>query len=93
MAEAAVEVQAANPTVTEPDAWRHVLCLPCQLTVDLPMPGFTVADVVRLRRSSVINSHWRAGEDVPLRLNGELIARGEFEVVGNHLAVRLTELA
>jgi flagellar motor switch/type III secretory pathway protein FliN len=45
-----------------------------------------------LKPSSVINSHWRVGTDIPLRLNGELIASGEFEVVGNNLAVRLTEL-
>ena len=92
MAEPAVGVQPQNSTVAESDVWAHVLLLPCRLTVDLRMPGFTVADAVRLRRSAVINSRWRVGDDVPLRLNGELIARGEFEVVGNHLAVRLTEL-
>ena len=45
-----------------------------------------------LRRGSVINARWRVGEDIPLRLNGELVACGAFEVVGNHLAVRLTDL-
>jgi flagellar motor switch/type III secretory pathway protein FliN len=92
MAESAVVAEPQNSTVAEPDAWAQVLPLPCRLTVDVPLPGFTVADALRLRQSSVINSHWVVGADVPLRLNGELIARGEFEVVGNHLAVRLTEL-
>jgi flagellar motor switch/type III secretory pathway protein FliN len=91
MAEAAVVAPAEN-SVAHPEAWAQVLPLPCRLTVDVPLPGFTVADAVRLRRGSVINSHWRVGTDIPLRLNGELIARGEFEVVGNHLAVRITEL-
>jgi flagellar motor switch/type III secretory pathway protein FliN len=91
MAETAVVAETQN-AVADPDAWEQVLPLPCRLTVDVPLPGFTVADALRLRRSSVINSHWRVGTDIPLRLNGELIARGEFEVVGNHLAVRITEL-
>lgn len=92
MAESASVALPQNSTVAAPDAWAQVLPLPCLLTVDVPLPGFTVADILRLRRSSVVNSHWRVGTDIPLRLNGELIARGEFEVVGNHLAVRLTEL-
>lgn len=77
----------------ESEAWTHALELPCQFTVDLPLPGFRVGDVLRLQRQSVISSHWQVGTDVPLRVNGELIATGEFEVVSNHLAVRLTELA
>jgi flagellar motor switch/type III secretory pathway protein FliN len=82
-----------NINTSDAEAWTLVLPLPCRLTVEVPLPGFTVGDALRLRPRSVINSHWHVGTDVPLRLNGELIARGEFEVVGNHLAVRLTELA
>jgi flagellar motor switch/type III secretory pathway protein FliN len=92
MAEAAPAVLLENSTAMDPGVWGQVMPLPCRLTVDVPLPGFTVADALRLRTGSVINSHWHVGTDVPLRLNGELIARGEFEVVGNHLAVRLTEL-
>ena len=67
--------------------------LACELTVDVPFPGFRVADVLGMGRHAVLNSRWRVGNDVPLRINGELIAFGEFEVVGDRLAVRLTELA
>jgi flagellar motor switch/type III secretory pathway protein FliN len=81
-----------NSTVADPDAWARVLPLPCRLTVDVPLPGFTVGDALRLQKSSVINSRWAVGADVPLRLNGQLIAHGEFEVVGDQLAIRLTEL-
>jgi flagellar motor switch/type III secretory pathway protein FliN len=91
MAEPASAIVSQNTTV-DPDAWAQVLPLPCRLSVDVPLPGFTVADALQLRRGSVIDSHWQIGTAVPLRLNGELIARGEFEVVGNRLAVRLTEL-
>ena len=53
----------------------------------------TVADLVQLERGRIIATHWTVGQDVPLRINGALIAWSEFEVVQNRLAVRLTELA
>lgn len=78
----------------EEDArWKPVLGLPCELMVDLPLPGFTVADLLKLRPGSVIDAHWRVGHDVPLALNGTLIGWIEFEVVGDNLGVRITELA
>jgi flagellar motor switch/type III secretory pathway protein FliN len=91
--------QGASSAVTsgaeneEDERWRPVLGLPCELTVELALPEFTVADFLKLGRASVIDAHWRLGRDVPLRLNGALIGWVEFEVSGNHLAVRLTELA
>jgi flagellar motor switch/type III secretory pathway protein FliN len=73
--------------------WKPVLGLPCEMIVDLPLPGVKISDLLKLRAGSVINAHWRVGRDVPLQLNGLLIGWSEFEVVGNNLAVRLTELA
>lgn len=85
------EVIAPAPTPT--DKWVHVLGLTCGLSVELPLPGFRVEDLLSLAEQAVIDTHWTVGNDVPLRVNGELLAWCEFEVVENHLAVRLTELA
>jgi len=82
---------ARNDVLAE--RWLRVEPLPCLLTVELPVPGFTVADLVHLHRGRIISTHWTVGQDVPLRVNGELIAWSEFEVVQSRLAVRLTELA
>jgi flagellar motor switch protein FliN len=73
--------------------WRRVEALPCLLTIEIAVPGFTVADLVHLERGRIIATGWTVGQDVPLRVNGELIAWSEFEVVQNRLAIRLTELA
>ncbi|MGD0271502.1 MAG: FliM/FliN family flagellar motor C-terminal domain-containing protein [Candidatus Sulfotelmatobacter sp.] len=73
--------------------WKPVLELPCELTVDLPLPGFKIADLLQLHPGAVINAHWRLGQDVPLRLNGTLMGWTEFEVAGDRLAVRMTEMA
>jgi flagellar motor switch protein FliN len=75
------------------DPWSRVEGLPCLLSIEIPVPGFTVADLVRLMSGRLIDTRWTVGEDVPLRINGELIAWSEFEIVNNHVAVRLTELA
>ncbi len=81
---------SANPV---PDRWRYALDLACQLTVDISLPGFKVVDLLALRPQSIVRANWQVGADVPLRVNGQLIAWAEFEVVGSRLAVRITELA
>ncbi len=74
------------------DVWKIAQSLPCVLTLEVPVPNFTIGDLLRLEKGSVINTQWSQGSDVPLRTNGELIAWTEFEVVGERLAARLTEL-
>jgi flagellar motor switch protein FliN/FliY len=86
---------AAQPKPKAPaaDPWARVEPLPCLLTVEIPVPGFTVSDLVHLENGRIITTRWTVGQDVPLRVNGALIAWSEFEVVQDRLAVRLTELA
>ena len=94
---AAAPAKPAAPALPVADAsaerWARVDPLPCLLTIEISVPGFTVADLVNLQRGRIIASRWTVGQDVPLRINGALIAWSEFEVVQNRLAVRLTELA
>lgn len=80
-------------TSTEEERWRPLLSVPCPLVVELPLPGFTVGNLLQLQAGSVIGTGWHVARDVPLRIHGTLIGWSEFEVVGTRLAVRLTELA
>ncbi len=91
--EAAVAAPQTDSGGSEERRWLPVLALPCQITVDLPLPGFRVSDLLQLQPGFVVATNWRLVRDVPLRVNGTLIGWSEFEVVGNRLAVRLTELA
>lgn len=84
---------AVPPAQAEEVRWRPVLTLPCQLTADLPLPHFKVSDFLAVRVGSVIGTNWRLAHDIPLRINGTLIAWAELEGSGSKLAVRLTELA
>ncbi|PSH03164.1 MAG: hypothetical protein CXZ00_13420 [Acidobacteria bacterium] len=73
--------------------WAAFQSLPCQLSLEIPIPGFTIAALLRLSPNDVINTHWLQGSDVPLRVNGKLIGWAEFEVIDDHLAARLTQIA
>ncbi len=73
--------------------WSAFQLLPCQLSLEIPIPGFTIAALLRLSPNDVINTHWLQGSDVPLHVNGKLIGWTEFEVIDDHLAARLTQIA
>lgn len=66
--------------------------LPCQLSLEAQVVNFTVGDLLRLSKGSIVETNCVATSDVPLRANGLLIAQADFEVIGNRLAVRITEL-
>jgi len=90
---ASVERKPEPATDSEDPRWQPVMTLPCQLTVDLALPGFTVSDFLALRTGSVVSTQWAVARDLPLRVNGTVIGWGELEAAGKRLALRLTELA
>jgi flagellar motor switch/type III secretory pathway protein FliN len=67
--------------------------LKCNITLDLPVVRFTIRDLLNLGTGTVVETSCKATSDVPVRVNGTLIGWTEFEVIGNNLAVRITELA
>jgi flagellar motor switch/type III secretory pathway protein FliN len=67
--------------------------LPCTLALDLPVVKFTVGDLLNLTKGSVVETAYHQSSDLPLRVNGQLVGWTEFEVVGDRLAVRLTDLS
>jgi flagellar motor switch protein FliN/FliY len=88
----ALTVVDTNPQAL-PKNWDAFQLLPCQLSLEIPVPGFTIAALLRLSCNDVINTHWLQGSDVPLHVNGKLIGWTEFEVIDDHLAARLTQIA
>lgn len=67
--------------------------LECEICLKLPVKGFTIRDLLDLRVGTVLETACKATSDVPMRVNESLIGWTEFEVIGNTLAVRITELA
>jgi len=91
--ERATEV-TPNPTEgVSKDPCEQFAWLPCQLSLEVAVSRFTVGDLLRLNKGSIVETACAYTSDVPLRANGLLIGWTEFEVIGNRLAVRITELA
>jgi flagellar motor switch/type III secretory pathway protein FliN len=78
-----------TPTQVEPI--DNLGWLPCTLTVEVPVVRFTIADLLDLHEGSIVETACHHTSDVPLRVNRMLIGWTEFEVVGDRLAIRVTE--
>jgi len=73
-------------------AWTHVKGLLCRLSVEVPIPHFTVRKLLALAPGVILDTYHEEGTHVPVMVNGQMIAWGEFDVTGDILAIRLTEL-
>jgi flagellar motor switch/type III secretory pathway protein FliN len=71
----------------------QVARLPVELDVAVPVRNFRVRNLLNLEPSSLIESGWGHGEDVPLAAGAVQLAWCEFEVIDTDLAVRVTRLA
>jgi flagellar motor switch/type III secretory pathway protein FliN len=94
--DAATQVAKEQPrsaSETKKDPAEHFGWLPCQLSLQIPVVNFTVGDLLRLSKESIVETACASTDDIPLRANGLLIAWSEFEVIGERLALRITELA
>ena len=76
----------------ERDPFEQLPWLPCTLALDIPVIHFTVGDLLNLTNGSIVETSYHQSSDLPLRVNGQLVGWTEFEVVGERLAVRLTDL-
>jgi len=67
--------------------------LTCKASTEVPVPHFTVGDLLKLRKGAVIQTSSPTSNDVPVYINKILLGRGQFEVVEKRLTLRITELA
>jgi flagellar motor switch/type III secretory pathway protein FliN len=78
---------------SEIDPFDRMPWLPCTLSVDLPVVQFTIGDLLTLTPGSIVETACHHTSDVPLRVNQLLVGWTEFEVIGDLLAVRITDQA
>jgi len=81
----------AEMPATQSDLLDTIPWLPCTLTLELPVVHFAVGDLLSLQKGSIVETACHHTSDVPLRVNQLLVGWTEFEVVGDRLAVRITE--
>lgn len=86
-------VATSTPPDDEPPILKSPLArLPVELDVVVPVREFRVRHLLALQPGQLIESQWGNGEDVPLAAGAVQLAWGEFEVIDNKLAVRVTRL-
>jgi flagellar motor switch protein FliN/FliY len=78
----------------EPAGWEPRLHrLPMELHVMMKVDEMRVQDLLALALGTVLTTVHEHAQDVPLLCGGALLMWGEFEVVEQKLAVRVTRLA
>ncbi len=88
-----LETARTSATAEVVDPLESMLWLPCTLSLDVPLVRFTVGDLLQLVPGSIVETACHHTSDVPLRVNQLLIGWTEFEVIGDRLAVRITDQA
>jgi len=92
MADTTTTAPEASVNRSSDDPWKQVLALPCRVGVEVPVPVFTVGDLLGLCPGSVVRSSQKEGSPAFVQVNGQVIGWGEFDVVEETLAIRLTEM-
>lgn len=76
-----------------PDPLARAYDLPCTLVLEVAVVDFSVGSLMHLEPGTILRTAAQHNEDVTLKVNGQLVGVGEFDVIGDHLAVRLTGMA
>lgn len=82
-----------SSTASGKDPLDRMPWLPCTLSLDVPVVRFTIGDLLLLDKGSIVETACHHTSDVPLRVNQLLIGWTEFDVIGDRLAVRITDQA
>lgn len=80
----------ATPTADAADPFASMHDLRCPVTVWLGTGGISVRRCLELAPDSVVVLRESAGDDLELRVNGVLLARGEVVMVDGATSFRVT---
>ena len=84
--------ESTDPRRAAPRSVEFLLDVPLQVTVELGRTKMRIADLLRLAKGSVVELDKLAGEPLDLRVNGQLVARGEAVIVNDKFGVRLSDV-
>jgi flagellar motor switch protein FliN/FliY len=76
----------------EKKAVEAVYDVPVEMTAVLGTATMKVSQLLKLGRGAVVELNQRVDEEIELRANDRLIARGDVVVVDEHLGVTMTEI-
>jgi len=74
------------------DEHKALLDVPLEVTAVLGTANMKVSQLLKMGRGAVVQLERSVGEDIEIKANGNLIARGEVVVVEDHLAITMTKI-
>ena len=83
----------ASAKSTEENVAETLPWLRCTVSLEIPLAHFTIGDLSKLVKGSIVTTTCRHLSDIPLYVNSQLVGWAEFEVIDDRLAVRVTEIA
>lgn len=66
--------------------------VPMKVSIELGRVTKTLRDILELKEGSVVETKKLSGMPMEILVNGSLFGRGEVVVVGDNLAIRITDL-
>lgn len=92
MSEERSEQEQERPRAEGSGSLEFFLDVPLEVTVELGRRRMRIAELLSLTKGSVIELDKVAGEPLDVRVNDQLVARGEAVVVNDKFGVRLTDV-
>jgi flagellar motor switch protein FliN/FliY len=78
--------------MSDEEEHKALLDVTLEVTAVLGTADMKVSQLLKMGRGAVVQLDRTVGEDIEIRANGNLIARGEVVVVEDHLAVTMTRI-
>ena len=78
--------------IDDEDEHKALLDVPLEVTAVLGTANMKVSQLLKMGRGAVVQLERGVGEDIEIKANGNLIARGEVVVVEDHLAITMTKI-
>jgi flagellar motor switch/type III secretory pathway protein FliN len=88
----AVEISPRMARIESHPAWPLLSQMPMTLTVRITLDRLKVNELLGLKVGQILESQWSQTSDVPLAVGGVWLGWSEFEVSGQQIGVRVTQL-
>jgi flagellar motor switch protein FliN/FliY len=66
--------------------------VPLRVAIELGRVNMTIGHILELREGAIVETHKLSGQPMEIMVNERLFGRGEVVVVGDNLAIRITDL-
>jgi flagellar motor switch protein FliN/FliY len=66
--------------------------VPLKIAIELGRVNLPIREILNLREGSIVETRKLSGQPMEIMVNDRLFGRGEVVVVGDNLAIRITDL-